>query len=90
MTISFTNEETQHIQSLFRIANAEDNRVVMNATMQAAEDELLRIFGNKIVDAPASQSIDHTVDLADEFFSSPPRYRTKNRLRSMIEEYRPL
>lgn len=51
LTLSFTEDETQQILSLYRIATNEEARITQNATVQRAEAVLLQLFGEKVVEA---------------------------------------
>lgn len=50
MTLTFNEDETQHLLSMYRIAKNEDNRANHNITVQRAEAKILELVGEKIVE----------------------------------------
>lgn len=50
MILTFNDDETQQILSLYRIATNEEARITQNATVQRAEAVLLQLFGEKVIE----------------------------------------
>lgn len=48
MILSFTEQETQYLASLLRIAGDEQAREVQNVTVQRAEQEIIEIVRSKV------------------------------------------